>query len=114
MPRRLPPFNALEAFKAAVLAFFALLGGCTLGLAQDRAMVEAGEQLYEEHCASCHGEKLRSTGAMPDLREQRADARPRFDQVMMSGKGQMPSFQGVIGREQFDQLWAYIRSRARD
>ena len=77
-------------------------------------MSEAGEQLYDENCASCHGEKLRSTGAMPDLKEQRADARARFDQVMMNGKGQMPSYQGIISKEQLDQLWAYIRSRARE
>jgi mono/diheme cytochrome c family protein len=96
----------------ACWASCALLGWVTLALAQDRATIEAGEQLYEEHCATCHGEKLRSTGSMPDLRELGADARTRFDQLIMKGKGQMPSYQGVISGEQLDQLWSYIRSRA--
>jgi len=77
-------------------------------------MIEAGEQVYEEHCASCHGVKLRSTGAMPDLKEQKADGRARFDQMVMAGRGQMPAWQGVIGRDELDQLWAYVRSRASD
>jgi quinohemoprotein ethanol dehydrogenase len=90
---------------------------CALGLATfalaERATIEAGEQLYDEHCAMCHGEQLRSAGAMPDLRQLGADARARFDQMTMDGKGQMPSFQGILTAEQLDQLWAYIRSRAR-
>ena len=90
-----------------------LLGLGAVALAQDPAAVDAGEQLYDEHCASCHGEKLRSTGAMPDLRELRADARARFDQMVMTGRGQMPPWQGVLSKEGLDQLWAYVRSRAR-
>src|SRR5262245_51508073 len=85
---------------------------CAIAAAQD--MVAEGEQVYDEHCASCHGEKLRSTGAMPDLKELGADARARFDQVVLNGKGQMPPWQGVIAPNQLDQLWAYIRSRARN
>jgi len=82
--------------------------------AQDRAAIEAGEQVYDEHCASCHGAKLRPTGAMPDLKLQKADGRARFDQMVLNGRGQMPAWQGVISGEEIDQLWAYIRSRAAD
>jgi quinohemoprotein ethanol dehydrogenase len=85
---------------------------CADAPAQDR--IEAGEQVYEEHCANCHGVKLRSTGAIPDLKEQKADGRARFDQMVMAGRGQMPAWQGIIGRDELDQLWAYIRSRASD
>jgi quinohemoprotein ethanol dehydrogenase len=87
-------------------------GSGAFALAQDRAAIEAGEELYDEHCATCHGEKLRSTGSMPDLKELGADARARFDRVTMNGKGQMQPYQGVISKEQLDQLWAYVRSRA--
>ena len=90
----------------------AVLGFGTVAPAQDRAMIEAGEQVYDEHCASCHGDKLRSTGAMPDLKELRADDRPKFDKFVMEGRGQMPPWQGTLSKEEFDQLWAYIRSRA--
>jgi len=81
--------------------------------AQELSQVEAGEMLYEEHCSSCHGEKLRSSGAIPDLRELGAGDRPRFDKIVTDGKDQMPSWQGVISEQGMDQLWAYIRSRAR-
>ena len=77
-------------------------------------MIVAGEQVYDEHCASSHGEKLRSTGAMPDLKEQRADGGARFDQMVMNGRGQMPAWQGIVSQDQLDALWAYIRSRTRD
>jgi mono/diheme cytochrome c family protein len=97
---------------ASLLAVCVLLGFSGVASAQDP--IAAGEQVYEEHCASCHGEKLRSTGAMPDLKGQRADGRARFDEMVMKGRGQMPAWQGVVGREELDQLWAYIRSRARE
>jgi mono/diheme cytochrome c family protein len=97
---------------ASLLTVCVLLGFGGTASAQDA--IAAGEQVYEEHCASCHGEKLRSTGAMPDLKAQRADGRARFDEMVMKGRGQMPAWQGIVGREELDQLWAYIRSRARD
>jgi quinohemoprotein ethanol dehydrogenase len=96
----------------ALIAAWPLLCFSLAAPAQD--LVAAGEQVYDEHCASCHGEKLRSTGAIPDLKEQRADGRARFDEMVMKGRGQMPAWQGIVGRDELDQLWAYIRSRARD
>jgi len=81
--------------------------------AQDPTQIEAGEMLYDEHCAMCHGEKLRSSGAIPDLRELGASDRARFDEMVSNGKGQMPSFQGLLSAQELDQVWAYIRSRAR-
>jgi quinohemoprotein ethanol dehydrogenase len=89
-----------------------VLGACADAPAQDQ--VGAGEQVYEEHCANCHGVKLRRTGAIPDLKEQKADGRARFDQMVMAGRGQMPAWQGIIGSDELDQLWAYVRSRAYD
>jgi quinohemoprotein ethanol dehydrogenase len=104
----------MREFFLAGAAVCVALGTCADAPAQDRAMIEAGEQVYEEHCASCHGVKLRSTGAMPDLKEQKADGRARFDQMVIAGRGLMPAWQGVIGRDELDQLWAYVRSRASD
>jgi quinohemoprotein ethanol dehydrogenase len=89
-----------------------VLGACADARAQD--WIAAGEQVYEEHCATCHGAKLRSTGAIPDLKQQKADGRARFDQMVMAGRGQMPAWQGIIGPDELDQLWAYVRSRAYD
>jgi cytochrome c55X len=82
-------------------------------LGQEQSAIDAGEKVYEEHCQSCHGEKLRSAGAMPDLRELRQDERAKFDTMVMNGRSQMPAWQGIITPQELDQLWAYVRSRAR-
>jgi len=89
----------------------ALTAVCTQASAQDAAAI--GEEVYEQHCQSCHGEKLRSTGAMPDLRELGESDRTKFDTMVMDGRGQMPAWQGIVSPLELDQLWAYIRSRAR-
>src|SRR5262245_3893934 len=99
-------------YRIVSLAAVVLVGLGALASAQDQAQVERGEALYDEHCASCHGEKLRSTGAMPDLRALRADERPRFDVTVQEGRGQMPAWRGQLSEQDFDQIWAYIRSRA--
>jgi hypothetical protein len=31
----------------------------------------------------------------------------------MNGRNQMPAWQGIVSPEALDQLWAYVRSRAR-
>jgi mono/diheme cytochrome c family protein len=53
-----------------------------------------------------------ATGAAPDLKLLHADQRARFDQIVRDGKGQMPSWAGMIPDDEIDQIWAYIRSRA--
>ncbi len=80
--------------------------------AQDAALIEAGEQLYEEHCMACHGEKLRGPGTTLDLRRLRNDERARFDKFVMEGKGQMPPWRGTLDAADLDRLWAYIRANA--
>ena len=81
-------------------------------LAQDRAKIAAGAEVYAERCAACHGERLRASGAAFDLLKLRPDERERFDRVVNDGKGQMPPWGGVLSPEEIDQLWAYLRSRA--
>lgn len=81
-------------------------------LAQDRAKIAAGAEVYAERCAVCHGERLRASGATFDLLKLRPDERERFDRAVNDGKGQMPPWSGVLSPEEIDQLWAYLRSRA--
>jgi mono/diheme cytochrome c family protein len=33
--------------------------------------------------------------------------------MVLDGRGQMPAWRGMVGEPELDQLWAYIRSRAR-
>jgi mono/diheme cytochrome c family protein len=40
---------------------------CAVAWAQDRATIDAGEALYQEHCQGCHGEKLRNPATAFDL-----------------------------------------------
>jgi len=96
---------------AAFIACVLLVSGGTAS-AQDNAKIEAGEQVYDQNCAECHGEKLRSSGALPDLRKLPTSGRAAFDEIVKNGRGQMPAWEGQLTDENFDQIWAYIRSRA--
>lgn len=97
----------------ALSAAVAVISATGAARAQDQAAIEGGEQIYEQHCQTCHGENLRSAGVVPDLRDLGADERPRFEGMVLKGRGQMPSWEGIVSAEEIDQLWAYIRSRAR-
>ena len=91
-----------------------VIGTIVLGIAPVRAQsaVDAGRDVYAEHCAQCHGERLMATGAAPDLKLLRADQQPRFDEIVRNGKGQMPAWEGMISDEDIGRIWTYIRSRA--
>jgi mono/diheme cytochrome c family protein len=101
--------RAASLTAAAACALATVAAGAA---AQDA--VEAGEQLYEEHCVGCHGEKLRNPGTTFDLRKLTAEDRPRFDKFVMEGKGQMPPWRGTLDQADLDRLWAYIRAHAYD
>jgi len=96
--------------QAAVLV--AALTIAQAGAAQDQSLIAAGAEVYQTHCASCHGERLINPGSSFDLRTLAADERLRFDKALAEGKGQMPAWAGMISPEQIDELWAYVRSRA--
>jgi mono/diheme cytochrome c family protein len=79
-------------------------------LAQDQAKIEAGEAIFNDYCSTCHGQNLVSSGQTFDLRRLTANDRVRFQNSVLSGKNQMPPWKGVLGDEQIDQLWQYIRN----
>ena len=97
---------------ATSLLVLALAQGAVQGsaLAQDAEKAQAGEGVFEANCAPCHGEKMSNPNGIFDLRRLRADERPRFDKVLATGKGQMPSWAGVLTPDEMDQVWAYIQS----
>jgi mono/diheme cytochrome c family protein len=74
--------------------------------------VEIGERLFDANCAGCHGERISNPNELFDLKELRKDERARFDKSVREGKGQMPAWAGVFTDEEFDGIWAYIRSVA--
>jgi mono/diheme cytochrome c family protein len=91
---------------------FFVLTAAQSASAQDQAMIKAGAAVYQTNCATCHGENLVNEGASFDLRKLGADERPRFNESVTDGKGQMPAWGGILSDAEFDQLWAYIRSKA--
>jgi cytochrome c6 len=95
-----------------VLAF--VVFASPIASAQDQSQIDAGAEVYQSKCAECHGERLVNTGSAFDLRKLHADERPRFNKSVMDGKGQMPSWQGMLSDDEMDELWAYIRSKADD
>ena len=83
--------------------------------AQDRETIEAGHQLYDMHCASCHGERLQNPGSSFDLRGLHPNEKPRFATSVLDGKGtQMPPWRGTLSETEIEQLWAYVRENAYD
>ena len=80
--------------------------------AQEGRKIAAGENVYNNYCYTCHGDRLVSSGQTFDLRRLRADERPRFENSVKNGKGQMPPWKGALSDEEIDQLWHYIRAAA--
>jgi mono/diheme cytochrome c family protein len=97
-----------------ILRIGLLVGTAIVGIAPARAQsaADAGRDVYAQHCAPCHGERLNATGAEPDLMLLRADQKTHFDEIIRNGKGQMPAWEGMISDEEISQIWAYVRSRA--
>jgi mono/diheme cytochrome c family protein len=103
---------AVENLMAPMIATVVTLSLMHTGLAQERAKVEAGEQIYNTYCSACHGDNLLSSGQIFDLRRLTANDRSRFANSVLMGKNQMPPWKGVLGDEQIDALWHYIRVNA--
>lgn len=103
---------------SAMIAFCAVLFIMRDGSAQDiaatpnKAVIEAGESVYNNNCAVCHGDQLVSSGQFPNLRRLSANDRVRFDSTVRNGKNQMPPWKGVLSDEEIDQIWSYIRANA--
>ncbi len=91
------------------LSLFA--AGEALGQQQTAA---AGENIYDMNCAQCHGEKLANAGITFDLKRLKAADRPRFENSVLNGKGQMPPWRGVLKESDIEALWTYIRANANE
>src|SRR5262245_58042738 len=94
-------FCVLVAFPSAAIA-----------AADNATLVRAGEALYGEQCAVCHGPAMRNPGGSFDLRNLKANERARFEKSVYDGKGQMPPWRGILTAQQLNELWAYLRTRA--
>lgn len=110
-----------------VLQFFVISIGLTLAACRARpaltAQEERGKRVYDVGCAHCHEENdLRLKKVPPDLhglfnREKLPDGKPATDaeveQVLMKGRGMMPSFAYQMSGEQMEAVIAYLHAGIR-
>jgi mono/diheme cytochrome c family protein len=107
--------QSLPAWAGATIALVAVLSCMPTGAeeaSQAKAKIAAGETVYNTYCQVCHGDALVSTGQVFDLRRLTANDRARFENSVRNGKNQMPPWKGVLGDEEIDQVWQYIRANA--
>jgi cytochrome c oxidase subunit 2 len=90
---------------AALAAVFAILPARA-------ATPEEGQAVYNENCASCHGEGLRNPGSSFDLKQLKPSEKDRFIRSVLAGKNQMPPWKGVLSGADLDALWLYIQENA--
>jgi mono/diheme cytochrome c family protein len=110
-----------------VLSSFSILVGLALSGCRTRTALTPqqaeGKRVYEVGCAHCHEENdLRLKKVPPDLhglfnKAKLPDGEPATDaeveQVLMKGKGMMPSFAYQMSREQMAAVIAYLHAGIR-
>lgn len=77
--------------------------------------IAAGEIVYNEVCAVCHGLAVRSGGSIPDLRRMSEGSHQIFNQIVLEGllsANGMAAFDDVISEKDSNQIHAYVRARS--
>ena len=77
--------------------------------------IAAGEIVYNEVCAVCHGLAVRSGGSIPDLRRMSEGSHQIFNQIVLEGllsANGMAAFDDIISEKDSNQIHAYVRARA--
>jgi len=104
--------NGTRLMGRLAVTLLTLVGASSSVLASlDAGAASEGSSLYENYCATCHGEQLHNTsgGVTFDLRRLRPDEHERFVHSVLNGKNQMPPWRGVLDDNQIEDIWAYIR-----
>lgn len=104
----------IRAAVCALLVGLALAGSAAR--AQDNAAdavtpekIAAGEKLYVQNCAVCHGPKMVDAGGgFFDLRTFPPTQRNRFFTSVTKGKNSMPPWGSVLSQDDIGSLWAYV------
>ncbi len=75
--------------------------------------VQQGQRLYKQFCQRCHGPSLvASNPTTYDLRKFPSNARERFVEAVVKGKGQgeMPAWGDILSEAEVAALYVYIQS----
>jgi PQQ-dependent dehydrogenase (methanol/ethanol family) len=79
------------------------------------ATVREGRFFYASFCFTCHGVDAVAGSGIPDLRYASAEVHGQFTAIVIGGTREsrgMPSFKGLLKRDQVRAIQAYVLSRA--
>jgi mono/diheme cytochrome c family protein len=97
----------------AVMVVFISLQGTVLAVPQD----QAGETLFKSNCATCHSQNGSPTAVGKSLNAPDLGSAPvqnqtkiQLEQIISSGKGNMPAFKDKLSQAEIDSLVAYVHT----
>ena len=76
--------------------------------------IKRGSALYAQHCAPCHGPRMKDPEGSFDLRKFPSDQHERFIRSVTHGKGSMPPWGGLFKPDEIETLWAYVVAGEKD
>lgn len=96
-----------------ILSFAVALGLATSALPSHAVNMAQGQQLFNLHCAACHG--MRGEGVLPEAPKFRLGERLEQPDMMLmqsvkSGKNKMPPFFGVLKDSDILDILSYVRT----
>jgi|SRR5579871_363344 cytochrome c6 len=96
-----------------VMLVFVSLQGTVMAAPQD----QAGQTLFKSNCATCHSQNGTPTAVgkslnAPDLGSApvQSQTKVQLEQIISSGKGNMPAFKDKLSQAEIDSLLAYIHT----
>jgi mono/diheme cytochrome c family protein len=70
--------------------------------------VKRGSALYSQHCAACHGPRMKDPEGAFDLTKFPHDQKSRFITSVTHGKNSMPPWGGLLSGGDIESLWGYV------
>jgi len=103
-----PSPHTIDAVRRSAVVVFLVLSACSVGSVADDA---AGDEIYRQLCATCHGADLTGRIGPPLGPGSNAASRPRefLEFTIIHGRGRMPSFSSSLNDEQLARLVSYLR-----
>lgn len=87
-----------------VLSLFALACTTDSGIEGDAT---AGEAVYADNCAVCHGDDGTGGGAYPSIVGVAAD---EIEEYVINGEGDMPAFGDTLSEQDIADVVAYVQT----
>lgn len=81
------------------------------------ARLQAGKDLFHDHCMLCHGAGAVGGGTLPDLRHSGTAVHDAWSSIVSAGAlraGGMPSFGALLTGEEVESIRRYVLKRAHD